>query len=117
MAIVDHRKAVGLRKLGSPIGFEFYRWEVISGDSTLLTGCVVTRTYSKGPRKGRPVYDGQAMKAVVTEDEEQAECVRYESETGQCGTCGGDGKEFDGWNHNTGTKWRECRRCSGTGKK
>ena len=44
-----------------------------------------------------------------------AEPARYEAETGQCGECGGDGQEWRGWSRDGGHRWRECRRCAGTG--
>ena len=44
-----------------------------------------------------------------------AEPARWEAETGQCGECGGDGREWRGWSRDGGHRWRECRRCAGTG--
>lgn len=114
------REQIGRRKLGNPAGFRFYSWEAIGSGrpedrDVLMTGCVVTRHYSKGKNKGRPVYDGPPLKVVVTEAEEAAERARIEAE-GRCGECQGEGTVFGGWHHITGTEYRECRRCRGTGK-
>lgn len=116
MSTVNHREAVAERKLGSPIGFVWYAWECLDDDSVLLTGCVSSGVYEKGPKKGRPKYDGQTKKVVVTEAERVAERARYEAETGNCAECGGDGKMFAGWHHITGDKWRPCVFCEETGK-
>lgn len=111
-----HRETVGLKKLGSPAGFVWYRWEAIGAD-VILTGCVSSGVITKGARKGRPKYDGPKQQVVVTVMEEDAELARYEAETGECGHCMGDGKEFASWHHINGTTWRECRSCHGSGKR
>lgn len=111
---MGHREEVGLRKLGHPQGLQWYRWESI-GDAVKLTGCVVTRTYSKGPRKGRPVFDGPKLVAIVTDAEMADQEARFERETGKCGWCCGRGDVFHSWNHLTGTARKPCHKCEGTG--
>lgn len=39
-----------------------------------------------------------------------------EAETGVCADCDGTGQSWAGWDKDAGHKYRECRRCSGTGK-
>lgn len=112
---LGHREAVALRKLGEPAGFQFYQLEFIGTDAVKLTGCIVTRTYSRGPRKGKPVFDGERLVAVVTAGEEEIERARFEAETGQCGECMGEGKTLKAWRQETGAEWRPCRSCGGTG--
>lgn len=110
------REVLGLRKLGNPEGFQFFSWEFLEPDTVLMEGCVVTRYATKGKRKGLPIYDGPRRKVAVTLSEEKAEKARHEAETGNCGECWGDGKELAGWDHITGTEWRDCRKCAGSGK-
>ena len=116
MANPTHRENIGRRKLNAPSHFEWFRWEVIGPDAVKLTGCVSSGPYMKGPRKGRPKYDGQRQEVVITDGEVAAEVARYEAETGLCGKCMGDGRAFASWDHITGTKWKDCHACIGTGK-
>ena len=110
--VIGHRERVALRKLNAPEGFEFYKWQCVGTDAVELTGCVPTRTISKGPRKGKPDYkSGKALVAVVTEAEEQAEEARWCAETGKCGRCLGEGKVFAGWHYINGTTYRQCPDC------
>jgi hypothetical protein len=104
------------RKFTAPPGFAWYRWEAIGPDAVILTGCVSSGLYAKGPRKGRPKYDGPPVRLVVTQREYEAEVARYESETGKCARCGGDGQAWAGWHHETGHEFKACRRCAATGK-
>lgn len=78
MGTVAHRENVGLRKLGSPDGFVWYRWECLDGndDAVMLTGCVSSGVYAKGRNKGQPKYDGEMKKVVITEAERIAEMAR-----------------------------------------
>lgn len=45
--------------------------------------------------------------------------LAWEQKTGKCRQCATDnpGQEFVGWNHITGTKYKTCTRCGGTGTK
>ena len=116
----EHRDRVGLRKLGDPAGFRFYSWEAFDvGDVAIvkMVGCVVTKFITRGPRKGRPKYDGEPRTVYVSEAEMVAECARWEAETGKCGRCMGVGQEWAGWSSDTGTRTETCRRCSGSGSK
>jgi hypothetical protein len=114
--MMPHHTAVGMRKAGSPDGFQFFCWERIGTDALKLTGCVVTRSYAKGPRKGRPCYNGKRVSVVVTDAEAEAERTRYELETGQCGECMGSGQVFRSWSVDEGTKTRPCDVCGASGR-
>jgi hypothetical protein len=113
---LSHRERIALRKIGNVPNFHWFAWEMIGDDATLMTGCVVTRTYSKGPRKGCPVYDGERVKVVVSDSEIATERARYEQETGNCGECLGQGKVIAGWHHERGISYRECHLCHSGGK-
>ncbi len=117
MVAYGHRERVALRKLGiTDDRFQFFSWQCIGTDATKLDGCIVTRLVTKGPRKGRPAYDKPHFTAVVTEQEAADELQRYEAETGDCGKCIGSGRVFKSWDHLTGTEYRPCDKCAGTGK-
>lgn len=118
MATVDHRGNLGLRKIGSPAGFLWHSWECMNDpdDTVKLTGCVSSGLHAKGPRKGRPKYDGKPVIALVTHAEFLAEQARFEREEGKCRECGGDGRQFARWDHKEGTTWKPCSVCGATGK-
>lgn len=113
----SHRERVAWRKLGSPEHFHFFAWECIRGtDAVKVTGCVVTRRVTKGPRKGELAYDEPHRVAVVTDPEVAEERARYIAETGNCGECLGTAQVFHRWDHLTGTEYRPCSRCGATGR-
>lgn len=113
--IVNHREAVANRKITAPDNWRWFRLESV-GDGVMLTGCTSSGNYTKGPRKGRPRYDGTPTDRVFVSDQECAtEERRYEAETGKCATCGGDGKMWIGWKHGEGSQWAPCRACQTTG--
>ena len=115
--VYGHNERVGLRKLNvTDPRFRFFAWECVGTDSVKLTGCVVTRTITRGPRKGQPSYDKPHVVAVVTEAERTQERERWEAETGHCGECLGSGQVMKRWNHITGTEYRPCTPCGGSGR-
>jgi hypothetical protein len=109
-----HAEMIARRKIGDRAGFQFYRWECI-GDDMLLTGCVCDSAYTRGPRKGKPKYDGRPIQAIVSDGELKAERLRYEAETGRCSDCLGIGKTIASAGKG-GTTYRACSACQGTGK-
>lgn len=108
-----HAETVARRKIGGIAGFQFYRWECI-GDDMLLTGCICDAVYVRGPRKGRPKFDGTPMQAVVTEAELRAERRRYERETGKCSDCLGSAAQIVSTGL-SGRTYRPCPECGGSG--
>lgn len=113
---MNHYEAVAARKLGVPEGWQWFRYESVGTDATMLTGCVSSGTFTKGKRKGRPRYDGARRTAVVTDAEAQAERDRYQTDTGKCGDCMGTGQGFARWDHIEGASYRPCRVCNGSGQ-
>lgn len=113
-----HLERAGLRKLGNPAGFEFARYEAIGGTGdVLLSGCVVTKLHTRGPKKGRPVFKKPYQRVVVTAAEFEAERARWEAETGHCGKCLGSGYIFASWNNLKGFSYGHCSDCNGSGEK
>lgn len=113
VAKISHMNAVAIRKSGIA-GWEPYAWERI-GEDVIFTGGI-PRLLMRGPRKGKKTWDGKGTSVVVTRAEESTEEARYVAETGNCGRCQGDGKVFASWSVTDGTKYRECKQCTGTGK-
>jgi len=97
-------------------GWEPYRFEVVGKDAIMFTGSI-PRLLKRGPRKGEKTWDGKGTRVVVTDAEGQAEQLRYEESTGNCGNCFGKREVFASWDYKTGTKHKECSACSGTGLK
>lgn len=115
---MSHLDEVARRKVSGPEGWEVCGWERIGGGDDLVVDGGVPRMLKSGPRKGKKTWrDVPVQKAVVTRAELDAEHARYEAETGKCGDCFGKGEVFASWSTAYGTKFRECPRCGGTGKK
>lgn len=107
---------VAARKANRP-GWRWCQTERITG-GFLVTGDVPKGVYKTGKKAGR-VRWGKAedmQKIVVTDAEIAADETRYESETGACFRCCGNGDVPAGWSKENGSTFRPCPRCQGTGK-
>jgi hypothetical protein len=82
-----------------------------------LRGSVPIGTYSRGPRKGRPKWPrlAELQRVVITMDEVRQARIRWENETGLCSYCGGSGQQVKSTGI-SGTTYRECISCDGTGR-
>jgi len=82
-----------------------------------LRGSVPIGTYSRGPRKGRPKWPRLAglQRVVITADEVRQARIWWENETGLCSYCGGSGHQVKSIGI-SGTTYRQCISCDGTGK-
>ena len=82
-----------------------------------LRGSVPIGTYSRGPRKGRPKWPrlAELQRVVITMDEVRQARIRWENETGLCSNCGGSGQQVKSTGI-SGTTYRECISCDGTGR-
>jgi len=110
-----HIESVARRKLAPlPEGWEPWKYERVGPDATMVTGSV-PRILTRGKNKGQKRWPKPGQAVVVTDAERDAEFARYEAETGVCGKCFGRGEESAGWHYKTGTKYRTCRRCKGSG--
>ena len=107
---------------GLPDDFHFYHWECFPHGRQItlyieLTGCRCPLK-TRGEWKGRPNFKkrerGSDQKfTVLTSEIEQIESD-YEQETGKCRQCEGVGKTVASFGI-SGTTYRECSRCKGTG--
>ncbi len=112
---INHSENVARRKLHPlPDGWEICKWERMGPDATLFSGCV-PGVFASGPRKGQKKWGPITRECIVTDAEADAEASRFEAETGLCHSCGGDGQEWAGWSAVEGSKFRTCRRCTGSG--
>lgn len=111
----DHWDAAARRKMGLPAGWKAYCWEMV-GDDCIVIGSVPVGVFERGPRKGKPKWEGEGTKVIVTAAEGRAEIGHYERETGNCHNCLGTGKEFESWAKDTGLKLKTCETCKGSGK-
>lgn len=115
MSGFDRMVEIARRKLGGDPGLKWVSAKAVTGGFLIEMG-KPTRTYAKGPRKGKDDWRKvETKQAIVTKEETEATELAYEAE-GKCSNCDGEGRESAGWSAAEGTKWRECRRCKGTGK-
>lgn len=116
-----HYEAVGRRRLGNlPMTWSAYEFRMM-GDGKDRTHCMMHfaphRLKKSGKYKGRKTWDvKQRRQVLVSVEEKEAEERRYEAEDGKCYVCFGDGQDFASWSVEGGTRFRQCKRCNGTGK-
>ena len=110
----DTLSMIARRKLQLPDTYTHYRWTRVDPDGLLVR---MKEEYIKtaGKNKGKPGWRGEERTCFVTYAEEKAECAAWEKETGKCSNCGGDGQEWAGWTAASGTIYKQCRRCVGSG--
>lgn len=115
---VDLMSLQASRLLGIP-GWTAWRFEAVEPDSVLLTGAVCPEVYKSGPRKGRTNYKAHDPKTkrmvALTTDSRRAFALAWEMETGRCSECQGRGETVASCGV-SGTKYRECMACKGSGK-
>jgi hypothetical protein len=105
------------RDYGLPDDFVFYRWECFpkSAERVLyyeLEGarCPLVRT---GKRKGKPNFTKKSdvREFQVTPSEDSDWTREWESETGKCENCLGEGREVSRISVADGTEYRQCSSC------
>ena len=100
-------------------GWQGHTWRS-AGAHHIVEGCVPFGNYISGKNKGRPRFRHPNAKneqtVVVTRAELIDAATRYEKASGKCWDCKGTGKVWAGWSAAEGTKHRDCKRCSSTGR-
>jgi hypothetical protein len=106
--------------------WEIYSWKAnggerkIPGAFVVVEGGVYKEKITKGKRKGRTNYSkpepGSKMTFSIVADELDKFKAEWSARTGKCANCYGTGKEWDGWDHIEGTRYRGCMKCKETGK-
>lgn len=115
----SHLETVALRKGGAKPHEECFSFRAL-GKPGATNGDVLVkfspcRLLTRGPRKGQRTWHGEATEVVVTDAEWREEERRYENETTRCHVCFGEGREVAGVHRDQGPRYRECRRCLGSG--
>jgi hypothetical protein len=110
MPRIDFINRVVQRKTGIE-KWEWFRAENIDGNF-LVHGGVPTLD-----KNGNRKWDRKAAdKHIIGGTEFEAEKIFYEQETGHCRDCCGNGTVVAGWPKDTGTRYKPCKRCGGTGE-
>ena len=88
-------------------------------DHVVVVRGAVMPDLTKGKNKGWPNWSKRdkstERELVMTNPDINAFIAKWESTTGTCSGCGGDGQELASSGVN-GTTYRDCRRCKATGK-
>lgn len=113
------------KERGAPDGWRWYSLQVI-GDVTdransvyQIKGAVCTAVYKSGRLKGHTNWTKRDRSTerdyIVTPSAFDEFVAKWETATGRCSRCGGDGKELQSCGID-GNTYRPCRRCSASGK-
>lgn len=115
---VDFYNLAARHRHGLPPTWQWRQIESLDGGFIQLSGSIPIGNYQSGPRKGRPKFPAKSIyqRVIITRDDVADARRRWEDETGLCSWCGGTGQEIAGTSAATGTKYRTCRACGGTGK-
>lgn len=106
---------IARKKLKETADWEFCIVKALDSGDILVKGCI-PRLLKSGKRKGEKKWDSPLKTCVVTKAESQDAENNFEVTTGSCHKCGGEKQVFYSWDINTGSKYKECPRCKGTGQ-
>lgn len=100
---------------------ENWHWREVSTNETpedniKVTGSVVTGYMKKGEKKGKRVYAKEKTIYWIRDSQVKETIRNWEIETNICYKCKGTTQELAGFSKENGPKYRECRKCGGTGK-
>lgn len=109
---------------GEPPEWEVYRWEAIGkGDrrsGVLVTGAVAplkTRGKYKGHKDWGKLDPETENTYAISDRESDAWLLKWEAETGFCSKCHGSGLVCWRFSVETGSEYKPCKACDGTGHK
>lgn len=113
-----------MKKFKIPDGWEVYMWELKNmntpSEYIMHSGAVVTELFKSGRRKGMKNWAKKnrlhEMELPLTRDEIKSAALAWQSETGNCMECKGNGDEWFGWSAQDGHKYRPCKHCGATGR-
>lgn len=121
---VDFFNLYAVQKASMPEGWRWFSSELLnyqaprSQQSFLLCGAVVPNI-EKGKHAGQPKWKGRDKNKdrsfAVSIPALEAFYEEWEAAEGRCHACFGSGQAWAGWAKNTGTIYRTCKRCAGTG--
>ena len=109
MSAPDFYNQIAQQKHGKPAGWQWAKLNAhnMPEDFVEVSGAVPSGVVKRGDRKGSPKWTGPLEVIFVRMAEVREVQKQYEAETGNCHSCGGDGKYKSG---------KECWTCKGTGK-
>lgn len=120
---VDFWNLIAVERYGCPPGWQWVSAERIGdGDQavSVMKGGIFLTPFKSGPRKGRinlkkPEAGSERTIAVPFTTMDAFE-VEWQTKTGKCRRCQGDGTQWTGWSRDSGNRFVECRFCKGSGK-
>lgn len=112
MPHMNHLESAARRKLKMAEGWKAYKFEAID-DYVLVEGSVPVGF----TKKGQPKWKGEGQKTIVTKGEVEQEEKLYEETTGNCCVCFGEGKVVVAFGVNIGTRYAQCSKCQGSGRR
>lgn len=112
-------------RAGMPDTWRIFRWEcfpkTFRPEDVIyieLSGAVVPPKLA-GKYKGQPNWRRRDRSTertiVITIPDANKWASEWSARTGKCDNCTGSGKVFHSWNHETGTTYKTCRMCEGSG--
>jgi hypothetical protein len=98
-----------------------WQWHTVNSanmpeDYFEIKGAVPIGTISRGPRKGSPKWPKESQRYFVKWDDFEKLKLDWELETGKCYVCDGTGQELIGSSVSEGDRYRQCKRCGGSGR-
>jgi hypothetical protein len=83
-----------------------------------LTGAIPLGMITQGPRKGRPKWPPRSrlQEVIITPADLAAATAEWVAATGLCPKCGGEGRVVWRISVASGTEYRPCKACGGTGR-
>lgn len=110
-------------KLQMPDPWRAYLWECLPKGAREvqvyhIRGAIAPlheRGTSAGQPNWRRTQPGTTRDVYITPNEHDAWVDAWEQRTGHCRQCLGTGQELVAWHIHTGTRYRACLRCEGTG--
>ena len=106
---------VARKKAGGNPEWQWSSCEAIGPDFLVKGG--VPRLLTRGKRKGEPTWKGRPLDTFVVS---RVECDSaeqdYVASTGNCPRCRGKKTELARWSKDDGAEYRDCRKCSGSGR-
>lgn len=115
MSCLRHIETAARRKAGAGEEWKAFRFEAVTG-GYIVVGAIPVGVYSRGPRKGKPKWNGTGTKIVVSDADVKAEADKYVLDTGNCPDCLGTREELQSWSATHGTKTQPCSVCAGSGR-
>jgi len=103
------------RLLGMPDTWEVFRFQTeghgVPKDWYEFEGCIPIGKgklkYRKGTDRAHVMFSREQIDAFIPQ---------WEQETDKCSDCLGAGQTVAGWSRETGTRYRPCDKCRGTGR-